>query len=128
MRRRSSVSSDLKMIVSSMRLRNSGRKIFLTSLLIRSWDFFSSVFSSTRKPTEPRRSRYLAPMLEVMITMVFLKSMRLPRESVRWPSSNTCSRMLYTSKWAFSISSSRMTEYGLRFTFSVSWPPSSCPT
>ena len=29
---------------------------------------------------------------------------------------------------AFSISSSSTTEYGLRFTFSVSWPPSSWPT
>ena len=51
-----------------------------------------------------------APMLEVMIRIAFLKSMVLPRPSVRWPSSNTCSRTLNTSGCAFSISSSSTTE------------------
>ena len=69
-----------------------------------------------------------APMFDVMMMIVFLKLTRLPRPSVRWPSSNTCSRMLNRSGCAFSISSSSTTEYGLRFTFSVSWPPSSWPT
>src|SRR5438105_2676142 len=36
--------------------------------------------------------------------------------------------MLKTSGCAFSISSSSTTEYGARFTRSVSWPPSSYPT
>ena len=61
-----------------------------------------------------------APMFDVMMMIVFLKFTRLPRPSVRWPSSNTCSRMLKRSGCAFSISSSRTTEYGFRFTFSVS--------
>src|SRR5216684_4310916 len=69
-----------------------------------------------------------APMFDVMMMMVFLKFTRLPRPSVRWPSSNTCSRMLKMSGCALSISSSSTTEYGFRFTFSVSWPPSSRPT
>ena len=60
-----------------------------------------------------------------MMMIVFLKSIWLPRPSVNWPSSNTCSRMLKISGCAFSISSSRMIEYGDRFTRSVSWPPSS---
>ena len=38
-----------------------------------------------------------APMLDVMMMIVFLKFTRLPRPSVRWPSSNTCSRMLKMS-------------------------------
>ncbi len=51
-----------------------------------------------------------APMLEVMMMIVFLKSMVLPSPSVRWPSSKTWSRTLKTSGWAFSISSRRTTE------------------
>ena len=72
-----------------------------------------------------RFSRNRAPRFEVMMMMVFLKSTVLPSPSVNWPSSNTCSRMLYTSGCAFSISSSRMMEYGARFTRSVNCPPSS---
>jgi hypothetical protein len=64
-------------------------------------------------------------MFEVMMMMVFLKSTVLPKPSVSWPSSKTCSRMLKTSGCAFSISSSRTTEYGPRLTRSVNWPPSS---
>ena len=51
-----------------------------------------------------------APMFDVMMMIVFLKFTRLPRPSVRWPSSNTCSRMLKMSGCAFSISSSSTTE------------------
>ena len=54
-----------------------------------------------------------APMFDVMMMIVFLKFTRLPRPSVRWPSSNTCSRMLKMSGCAFSISSSSTTEYGI---------------
>jgi hypothetical protein len=51
-----------------------------------------------------------APMFDVMMMIVFLKFTRLPRPSVRWPSSNTCSRMLNRSGCAFSISSRSTTE------------------
>ena len=64
-------------------------------------------------------------MFEVMITIVFLKSTWRPWASVSRPSSSICRRMLNTSGCAFSISSSSTTEYGLRRTASVSWPPSS---
>ncbi len=63
---------------------------------------------------------FLAPTLLVMTMMVFLKSTRRPCESVSRPSSMICSRILNTSSCAFSISSNRMTLYGLRRTFSVS--------
>ena len=53
---------------------------------------------------------------------------RLALLSVRRPSSSTCSSMLKMSGCAFSISSNRTTEYGLRRTALVSWPPSSWPT
>ncbi len=64
-------------------------------------------------------------MFEVMISTAFLKSTVRPWPSVSRPSSMTCSRTLKTSLCAFSISSSRITEYGRRRTASVSWPPSS---
>ena len=64
-------------------------------------------------------------MFDVMITIVFRKSTLRPCASVSLPSSRIWSRMLKTSGWAFSISSRRTTEYGLRRTASVSWPPSS---
>ena len=60
--------------------------------------------------------------------IVFLKSTLRPWESVIWPSSNTCSKILNTSGCAFSISSNRITEYGFLRTFSLSCPPSSWPT
>jgi hypothetical protein len=53
-------------------------------------------------------------MLDVMMIMVFLKFTKRPLLSVKRPSSNTCSKMLNTSGWAFSISSSNITLYGLR--------------
>ena len=86
--------------MSSSRLMNSGLKLIST-------------------PARP------PGMLEVMTSTAFLKSTVRPWPSVRRPSSMTCSRTLKTSAWAFSISSSRTTEYGRRRTASVSWPPSS---
>ena len=50
--------------------------------------------AGAEKPRWPRFSRKRAPRFEVMMMMVFLKSTVLPRPSVNWPSSNTCSRML----------------------------------
>ena len=67
----------------------------------------------------------LVPRLVVMMMTVFLKSTIRPCESVRRPSSSTCSSELKISGWAFSTSSKSTTENGLRRTFSVSWPPSS---
>src|SRR3954463_4012767 len=55
-------------------------------------------------------------MFEVMITIACLKSTVRPCESVNRPSSRICRRMLKTSGWAFSISSSSSTEYGFRRT------------
>ena len=55
--------------------------------------------------------RYIqkAPMLEVMMRIVFLKSTVRPWESVMRPSSRTWSSTLNTSGWAFSISSNSTT-------------------
>src|ERR1035438_10167635 len=63
------------------------------------------------------------PRLLVMMTMVFLKSTVLPCPSVSRPSSSTCNSTLKTSECAFSISSNKITEYGLRRTASLNWPP-----
>ena len=70
----------------------------------------------------------LAPALEVIMITVLEKSTFLPCESVICPSSSTCRSTLNTSGCAFSISSNRMTEYGCVLTWSLSCPPSSCPT
>ena len=47
------------------------------------------------------------PMFVVITMIVFVKSTVRPWLSVRRPSSSTCSSTLNTSRWAFSISSSR---------------------
>ena len=83
------------------------------------------VSSETEKPSGVLRAMSLAPMFEVMITIALRKSTVRPWASVSLPSSRIWSRMLKTSGCAFSISSSSSTEYGLRRTASVSWPPSS---
>ena len=75
--------SDWKRITSSSRFRNSGLKVFFTSFLTS-----SSTFSLTRssrslwKPSPCFFRRCRAPMFEVMMRMVFLKSTVLPRPSV----------------------------------------------
>jgi hypothetical protein len=51
-----------------------------------------------------------APMFDVMMMIVFLKSLVAEAAVVRWLSPKTCSRMLNRSGCAFSISSSRTTE------------------
>ena len=81
--------------------------------------------SPTEKPSDWFLEIVAAPMFDVMITIVLRKSTLRPWASVSFPSSRICRRMLKTSGWAFSISSRRTTEYGLRRTASVSWPPSS---
>ena len=107
--------SGLKRIISSRRFRNSGRKCALKSCITElSASGLICPFSSMPS------SRYWEPMFEVIIRIVFLKSTVLPVESVIRPSSRTCSRTLNTSGCAFSTSSKRTTEYGLRRTASVS--------
>ena len=80
------------------------------------------------KPTDTPLEMSRVPRLVVMMITVFLKSTTLPCASVSRPSSRICSSELKMSGWAFSISSNKTTENGLRRTFSVSWPPSSYPT
>ena len=63
-----------------------------------------------------------------MTITVLRKSTVRPWPSVRRPSSRTCNKTLNTSGCAFSISSSRITEYGRRRTASVRYPPCSKPT
>jgi hypothetical protein len=67
-------------------------------------------------------------MFDVMTIIVFLKSIRLHLESFNCPSSKICRSILSTSGAAFSISSSRITEYGFLFTASVNHHHSSYPT
>ena len=99
------------MMISSTRLMNSGLKVRFTSpITISLTPCAVSLGSPEAKPMRPFFSMKRAPMLEVMMMIVFLKSMVLPRPSVRWPSSNTCSSTLKTSGWAFSISSRSTTE------------------
>ena len=121
MRRRSASVSASKTMISSIRLMNSGLKVRFTSPSTISDTFFSMTLDSDDwKPIPVFFWMKRAPMFDVMMMIVFLKFTRVPRPSVRWPSSNTCSRMLKMSGCAFSISSSSTTEYGFRFTFSVS--------
>ena len=121
----SSLFKGKNIIVSSIRFRNSGRIVFfnmdITSFFVSSITtsrFSSLIFSNWLW-------MYALPRLEVMMIIVFLKFTVRPLLSVRRPSSKTCSRILNTSGCAFSISSNNTTEYGLRRTASVNWPPSS---
>ena len=110
-------------MMSSIRFKNSGRTVCLsnprTSTLAASRALSRSLIASKRSWIT------LLPILEVMIIMVFLKSATRPLLSVRRPSSRTCNKILKVSGCAFSISSNKTTEYGLRLTASVSCPPSS---
>ena len=125
----SDFSSLWKTMISSIRFSSSGRNTFFSSPMTRL--FISSYDRPFSSPTEKPKPWFFeicaAPMFEVMITIVFRKSTRRPWASVSFPSSRIWSRMLNTSGCAFSISSSRSTEYGFRRTASVSWPPSSYP-
>ena len=107
-------------IVSSIRFKNSGLKCPRNKFITCSFTASGIVPS----PVTPSK-RSCEPMLLVIIKTVFLKSTTRPLESVKRPSSNTCSKILKTSGWAFSISSNKTMVYGLRRTASVNWPPSS---
>ena len=130
MRKISSWLSWWNTIVSSTRLRNSGRKCPFSSsatlAFIRSYEPFD--WPAVPNPTETPLEMSLVPRFVVMMMTVFLKSTTRPWASVRRPSSRIWSSELKMSGWAFSISSKSTTENGLRRTFSVSWPPSSYPT
>ncbi len=110
-------------MISSSRLMNSGRKCRRRVSISSSRALPGSGVSSPS--WRSRRAMTSAPTLLVAMIRVLVKSTTRPLPSVRRPSSKTCSRILCTSEWAFSISSSRMTLNGRRRTRSVSWPPSS---
>ena len=114
------------MIISSMRLRNSGRNVDFNALSILSCDSrSSSLLSGCKNPSVPPFFINSVPRLLVMIKTVFRKSTTWPCPSVRRPSSKIWSSEFQISGWAFSISSNKITRYGRRRTASVSWPPSS---
>ena len=93
-----------------MRLMNSGLNVRFTSPSTMSVTLLAiSPVSDDWNPIELFFWMKRAPMFDVMMMIVFLKFTRFPRPSVRWPSSNTCSRMLKMSGCAFSISSSSTT-------------------
>ena len=95
---RSSSVSASKTMISSMRLMNSGLKVRFTSPSTMSLTFLSiTVVSLAWNPSDAFFWMKRAPMFDVMMMIVFLKFTRLPKPSVRWPSSNTCSRMLKMS-------------------------------
>ena len=89
-------------MISSTRLRNSGRKCERTTPMT------SSRTASVSWPSF-WFTRYSEPRFEVMMMSVLRKSTVRPWPSVRRPSSSTCSRTLNTSGCAFSISSNSTT-------------------
>src|SRR5690242_17657558 len=111
-------------MISSTRLRNSGRKWLRSSSRTRC----STRSQPAGSSCAPASTMYWLPMFEVMMITELRKSTTLPWLSVSRPSSRIWSSTLKTSGCAFSISSNRMTLYGRRRIASVSWPPSSYPT
>ena len=99
---------------SSIRLRNSGLKVWRRASLTLDWTSSGVAFAASAP------AMYCEPTLLVMMMIVFLKLTTRPWPSVSLPSSSTWSRTLKTSGCAFSISSSRMTLYGRLRTASVS--------
>ena len=96
--------SGWKITISSIRFRNSGRNVVRRRVqrVATNWH--------PRLRLHVSRIHASLPTLLVMITTVFLKSTVRPWPSVSRPSSSTCSRVLKTSGWAFSISSNSTTE------------------
>ena len=95
----------LKVMISSIRLINSGLRCFLSAEMISfSMDsIWDGEFASASI------HKWLPRLLVIIIT-VFLKSTIRPWPSVNLPSSRTWRRVLNTSGCAFSISSSSTTE------------------
>mmetsp|Transcript_61997 Transcript_61997/g.140273 ORF Transcript_61997/g.140273 Transcript_61997/m.140273 type:complete len:407 (-) Transcript_61997:1317-2537(-) len=110
------------MTISSMRFKNSGRKLSRIAAI-------TLLRISSCREGSPAASRILSePMFEVKTMMQFLKLTRFPLLSVRRPSSRSWSIRLNTSGCAFSISSKSTTAYGRRRIASVKSPPCSKPT
>ena len=97
------MSSDVNVMISSMRLRNSGLKDCRRA----AWMALSIASLS---PVSMNSWMNCDPRLLVMIMIEFLKLTTRPWPSVSRPSSSTCKSTLNTSGCAFSISSSKMTE------------------
>jgi len=92
----SSRSSVPERIVSSMRLRNSGRNV---------WRRTSSIRARSRFSRSPVCSRIrLEAMLDVMITIEFRKSTVRPLPSVSRPFVEDLEEHVENLAWAFSIS------------------------
>ena len=89
-------------MISSSRLRNSGRKWPRTTSIT-----CGSTFSTGS--SSPSDARYCEPRFEVRMMIVLVKSTVRPWPSVRRPSSSTCSSTLNTSPCAFSTSSNSTT-------------------
>ena len=92
---------------------NSGAKAFFKAFCMVAFACSSklSTLDFVEKPIpEPKSFKSRAPMLDVIMIIVFLKSTLLPKPSVKIPSSRTCNNKLNTSGWAFSISSNKTTE------------------
>ncbi len=70
----------------------------------------------------------LAPMFDVKIINVWLKSIISPCEDVNLPSSNIWRNLSSIFPLAFSISSNKRIEKGFSLTLFVSSPPASYPT
>ena len=104
--------SDLNTMISSMRLRNSGRNSFFISDMTRDLISLSDrpLPSLAEKPSVVVCAMSRAPTFDVMMMTVLRKSTVRPWASVRRPSSRICRRMLNTSGCAFSISSKSTTE------------------
>ena len=83
-----SFDSELNIMISSTRFRNSGENFLLSAFL--TTDSLRSLVMTVLNPTPaPKSFSSREPMFEVMMIMVFLKSIFLPRLSVRHPSSST---------------------------------------
>ena len=102
----------LNTMTSSIRFKNSGRNIFLSSLMTRLWISLSDRprWPESAKPSGAGCAISRAPTFDVMMMIVLRKSTTRPCASVKRPSSRIWSRMLNTSGCAFSISSKSTTE------------------
>ena len=112
---KSSLERGLKRQISSKRFKNSG----LNSPCSISSSMSSSLNSLILMPAVIFSRMTLAPALEVAMMMVSRKLISRFLSSRRIPSSRTWRRVVNTEGWAFSISSSRMTEKGCFMTEAV---------
>ena len=107
-----SLSNELKTITSSTLFKNSGEKKRFKAFSItifESFEAFASLLGVPNPTPAPKSLICRLPMFDVIINIVFLKSIFLPKLSVKKPSSKTCNNILNTSGCAFSTSSSKTT-------------------